>query len=106
LVTLCWYVNISFDLILNFRINFLASCFGSLIFVALPILRTKLTQLVEINEYAIVFIAAGIIETIGHEAIGIISNNIYKSSVKFFPGLVFLIFASTGIFPLIIIGYD
>ncbi len=60
--------------------------------------------MVEINEYAVVFIAAGIIETVGHNAVGVIANDIYKSSVKFFPGLIFLIFAIVGIFPLIIMG--
>jgi len=60
--------------------------------------------LVEINEYAIVFIAAGILETVGYNAVGVIANDIYKSSVKFFPGLVFLVFAIVGVFPLIIMG--
>ena len=72
----------------------------------MPVLRTKLTKLVEINEYAIVFIAAGIIETVGHNAVGILANDIYKASVKFFPGLVFLVFAITGIIPLVIMGYE
>jgi uncharacterized protein with PQ loop repeat len=58
---------------------FLAACVGSLIFISLAILRTKSTKLVEINEYAIVFIAAGIIETVG-----VVANNIYKHSVKSF----------------------
>jgi hypothetical protein len=55
---------------------FLAGCVGSLFFISLAILRTKL---VEINEYAIVFIAAGIIETVG-----VVANNISKHSVKSF----------------------
>jgi hypothetical protein len=43
---------------------YIAACVGSLFFISLSVLRTKLTKLVEINEYAVIFIAAGIIETI------------------------------------------
>ena len=83
----------------------LAACIGSTFFVSLPVLRAKLSKLVETNEYAIVFIAAGIIETIGLNAVGVLANSIYKSSVKFFPGLVFLVFAIVGVFPLILMRY-
>jgi PCFT/HCP family folate transporter-like MFS transporter 1/3 len=93
-----------FSFVKQIWLLYLAACIGSLFFISLPVLRTKLTKLVEINEYAVVFIAAGIIETVGHNAVGVIANDIYKSSVKFFPGLVFLIFAIVGVFPLIIMG--
>jgi hypothetical protein len=89
-----------------FSLILLAASIGSLFFVALPPLRTKLTKLVEVNEYATVFIAAGIVETIGHEAVGALANAIYKGSLKFFPGLVFLVFAITGVCPLAIMRYD
>jgi len=58
-----------------------------------------------VNEYALVFIAAGIIETVGHQALGAVANGIYNATLQFFPGLVFLIFASTGVFPLAITMY-
>jgi len=89
-----------------FSLILLAACIGSLFFVTLPVLRTKLTKQVEVNEYAIIFIAAGMVETIGHDAIGAVANSIYKASLKFFPGLVFVVFASTGVIPLSIMMYD
>jgi len=89
-----------------FSLILLAACIGSLFFITLPILRTKLTKLVDVNEYAVVFIAAGILETIGYEAVGAVSNGINKASLQFFPGLVFLVFAITGVFPLAIMRYD
>ena len=72
----------------------------------MPILRTKLIRLVEINEFAIVFIGSSIIDTIGILAIGAAANSIYKASFQSFPGLIFIVFAIFGIFPLTIMGYD
>jgi hypothetical protein len=89
-----------------FSLILLAVCLESLFFLALPILRTKLTKLVKINEYAIVFIAAGVVETIGHQGIGAVANDIYKASLQFFPGLIFLVFAIIGVFPIVIMMYD
>jgi hypothetical protein len=89
-----------------FSFILLAACIGSLFFITLPILRAKLTKFVELNEYAVVFVAAGIIETVGHDALGAVSNGIYNASLQFFPGLVFLVFAITGAFPLAIMRYD
>ncbi len=83
---------------------YIAACVGSLFFISLSVLRTKLRKLVEINEYTVVFIGAGIIETIGHNAVGVVANDIYKSSVRFFPGLMFVVFAIVWVFPLIIMG--
>jgi hypothetical protein len=71
----------------------------------MPILRTKLTLLVEKNEYAVVFIGAGIIETLGHSAVGAAANRIYNASLDFFPGLIFLIFAATGLVPIAMMRY-
>ena len=89
-----------------FLLVLLAVCIGSLFFITLPVLRTKLTRLVEANEYAVVFIAAGIVETTGHHAVGALANAIYRASLHVFPGLVFLVFATTGLFPLAIMRYD
>src|SRR4051794_32046518 len=80
-----------------------AACIGSLFFITLPVLRTKLTRLIEINEYAIVFIGAGIIETVGLSVVGAVSNSIYKASINFFPGLIFMVFAFLGLFPIAMI---
>jgi hypothetical protein len=68
------------------------------------VLRSKVTKLVAKNEFAIVFIGAGIIESIGHQAVGFVSTNIYKASVHFFPGLVFLVFALIGLVAIVIMG--
>jgi hypothetical protein len=69
------------------------------------VLRSKATKLVKENEYAVVFIGAGIIESIGHQAVGIISNNIYKATLHFFPGLVFIVFALLGLVAIIIMRW-
>ncbi len=79
---------------------------GSLSFIIMPVLRTKLTNVVESNEYAIIFIGAGIIDTLGHSAVSAAANSIYNASLNFFPGLVFVVFAGTGIFPIALMGYD
>jgi hypothetical protein len=68
------------------------------------VLRSKVTKLVAENEFAIVFIGAGTIESIGHQAMGIVSNNIYKASLHFFPGLVFVVFALICIVAIVIMG--
>jgi hypothetical protein len=68
------------------------------------VLRSKVTKLVKKNEYAIIFVGAGIIESIGHQAVGVLSNSIYKLSLNFFSGLVFLVFAAIGLVAIIIMG--
>lgn len=98
---------ITFSLIFGFfLLVLLAVCIGSLFFITLPVLRTKLTRLVETNEYAVVFIAAGVVETTGHHAVGALANAIYRASLQVFPSLVFLVFAATCIFPLAIMRYE
>jgi hypothetical protein len=57
------------------------------------------------NEYAIVFIGAGIVEAIGHSLVGVAANGIYNASLNFFPGLVFLVFAVTGLVPIAMMRY-
>jgi hypothetical protein len=79
-----------------------AICIRSLYFVTQPVLRSKLTKLVKKNEYAVIFIGAGIIESIGHQAVGVVTNSIYKISLHFFPSLVFLVFALIGFVAIII----
>jgi hypothetical protein len=85
---------------------FVAVCIGSLFFITMPVLRTKLTEVIEANEYAILFIGAGIIDTIGGSVVGVVANSIYNASLNFFPGLIFLVFALIGLFPIALMGYD
>ncbi|CAF3837992.1 unnamed protein product [Adineta steineri] len=83
-----------------------ASAFiGSFFFITMPILRSKLSRLVEPTEYAIVFIAAAFIEAGGDKAMDAVSNAIYNASLHFLPGLIFLVLALLGIFPLLIMSY-
>jgi len=72
----------------------------------MPVLRAKLTSVVETNEYAIVFIGAGIVDTVGGSVVGVVANSIYNASLNFFPGLIFVVFALTGLFPVALMGYD
>ena len=62
--------------------------------------------MIETNEYAIAFIAAGIIQTIAFPLINTAANGIYNATVNSFPGLVFLIFAGIEVFPVAIMWYD
>jgi len=69
------YENKSF--FFSFVFLFLLAVFiGCLFFVVMAVLRSQLTKLVDQNEYALVFIATGIVETIGSYVLGIISNEI------------------------------
>ncbi|CAF4240122.1 unnamed protein product [Rotaria magnacalcarata] len=84
---------------------YIAASIGSLFFITMPVLRSKLSRLVEPSEYAIVFIAAAFIEAGGDKAIDAASNSIYNASLHFWPGLVFLVLTLLSIFPLFIMGY-
>ncbi|CAF4203796.1 unnamed protein product [Rotaria socialis] len=72
---------------------YIAASIGSLFFITMPVLRSKLSRLVEPSEYAIVFIAAAFIEAGGDKGIDAASNSIYNASLHFWPGLVFLVLA-------------
>lgn len=80
----------------------LGASIGSLFFITMPVLRSKLSRLVEPSEYAIVFIAAAFIEAGGDKAMDVVSNAIYNASLHYWPGLVFFVLALIGIFPLLI----
>ncbi len=69
-------------------------------------LRTKLTGTIETNEYAIAFIGAGVVETLGQSAVSAGANAVYNASLNFFPGLIFLVFAITGLIPIAMMWYD
>jgi hypothetical protein len=83
-----------------------AVCIGSLYFIASPVFRTKLTRTIETNEYAIAFIGAGVVESLGHSAVSAGANAIYNASLNFFSGLIFLVFAITGLIPIAMMWYD
>ncbi len=89
-----------------FSFILVAVCIGGLFFSTMPVLRTKLTGLIEKNEYALVFIGAGIVETLGNSAVSAVGNRIYNATLDSFPGLIFLIFAVTGLFPIAMMMYD
>jgi hypothetical protein len=75
---------------------YLAVCIGSLFLVLIPILRARITKLVEPNEYAVVFILASIFESGGSYAIAAMANEIYRVSFIFYSGLAFFVFALFG----------
>ncbi|CAF3596226.1 unnamed protein product [Rotaria sp. Silwood1] len=78
---------------------------GCLFFVVMAVLRSHLTKLVNDNEYALVFIATGIVETIGSYVIGIITNVIYARTIEIYPGIIFFILSGIGLIPLGINGF-
>mgnify|MGYP001042648249 FL=1 len=82
----------------------LAVFIGCLFFVVMAVVRSQLTKLVDQTEYALVFIATGIVETIGSYILGIISNAIYARTIDIYPGIIFFILAGIGFIPLIISG--
>ncbi|CAM4821252.1 unnamed protein product [Rotaria magnacalcarata] len=46
-----------------------------------------------------------LIEVVGDKAVGAASNAIYKASLNFWPGMVFLVLSILGIFPLLLMCY-
>ena len=70
----------------------------------MAVLRSQLTKLVDEDEYALVFIATGIVETIGSYVLGIVSNAIYARTIEIYPGIIFFILAGIGLIPLMLTG--
>lgn len=68
------------------------------------VLRSLLTKLVNESEFALVFIATGIVETIGSYVLGIVTNAIYAQTIKVYPGIIFFILAAIGFIPLGLMG--
>jgi hypothetical protein len=73
---------------------YLAVCIGAVYSVLAPIVRCRITKLVEPNEYACVFILASIFESGGTFAISAMTNEIYRISLTFYSGLVFFVLAT------------
>jgi hypothetical protein len=84
---------------------YLAVCIGSLFYVLIPVIRSRITKLVEPNEYACVFILTVIFESAGYFAISALANEIYAVSLKFFPGLVYIVFAGVGVLAIVLMLY-
>ena len=77
---------------------------GCLFFVVMAILRAQLTKLVDETEFALVFIATGIVETVGAYVVGIVANEIYAETVQIYSGLVFFVLAAICVIPLGVTG--
>jgi MFS family permease len=84
---------------------YLAICIGAAFNVLFPVIRSRITKSVEPNEYAVVFILAGIIESGGYYAISAMANEIYRVSLAFFPGLVFIVFTFFGALAILLMLY-
>jgi FtsH-binding integral membrane protein len=82
----------------------LAVFIGCLFFVVMAVLRSRLTKLVNDTEFALVFIATGIVETLGSYVVGIVANAIYAQTIEIYPGMIFFILAGIGLIPLAING--
>jgi MFS family permease len=75
---------------------YLAICIGSVFTVLIPVVRSRITKLVQPNEYACVFILAGIFESGGSYAFSAMGNEIYRATLTFYVGFVFFVFALFG----------
>ena len=75
---------------------YLAVGIGAFYSVLIPIVRSRITKLVEPSEYALVFILAMIAESGGYYGMSALTNEIYRISVTFLPGLVYFVIALFG----------
>jgi hypothetical protein len=83
---------------------YLAGCIGSLFIVLVPILRSRITKLVEPNEFAVVFILASIVESGGSYAISAMANEIYRETLAIYSGIAFFVFAAFGTVTLLLLS--
>ena len=81
---------------------YLAVCIGAFYFVLVPVIRSRITKLVEPSEYAMVFILAMILESGGYYAISALTNEIYQLSVTFLPGLVYFVISLFSVLALLL----
>ena len=81
---------------------YLAVCISGLFPVLSPVIRSRISKLVEPDEYAVVFILASVFESGGYYAISALANGVYQASVTFFPGLVFFVFVAIGAFAILL----
>ncbi|CAF0912704.1 unnamed protein product [Didymodactylos carnosus] len=83
---------------------FAAVCIGAVFRVTCGVLRSRITKVVEPNEYAVVFVFAGIFESAGSYALSAMCNAIYNATIHTDPGFVFVVIAGVGILPLLTMG--
>ena len=76
---------------------YLAVCIGALHPVLMPVIRSRITKLVEPTEYALVFILVMIIDTGGYYGMSALTNEIYRISITFLRGLVYFVIALFGV---------
>jgi PCFT/HCP family folate transporter-like MFS transporter 1/3 len=84
---------------------YLAVCIGGIYSVLTPVIRSRITKLVEPNEYAVVFILASVFESGGYYAISAVANEIYRVSLTYYQGLVFFVFAIVGAVGILLMLY-
>jgi hypothetical protein len=84
---------------------YVAVSMGAIYSIFVPVIRSRITKLVEPSEYAMVFIFTLIVESGGYFAIAAVANEIYQISITYLPGLVFFVFAAVGIIPLLMMMY-
>ncbi|CAF0856944.1 unnamed protein product [Adineta ricciae] len=84
-------------------ILYVAVCIGAWYSVLVPVVRSRITKLVEPTEYAVVFILASVFESGGYYAISALANEIYRESLTFYPGLVYFVFATVGVVAILLI---
>jgi len=84
---------------------FVAAIIGASYHVFSPVIRSRITKLVEPNEYACVFILTLIFESGGSYAINAMVNEIYRISVTFYSGLVFFVLATIGALGIVLLLY-
>lgn len=89
---------------LSLLLFFAAVLIGCLFFVVMAVLRSHLTKLVTEHEFALVFIATGIVETVGSYVVGIVANQIYAQTIEIYSGIIFFILAGLCLIPLAMIG--
>ncbi|CAF4617142.1 unnamed protein product [Rotaria sp. Silwood1] len=83
-------------------ILYLAVGIGSVFTVLVPIIRSRITKLVEPDEYAVVFILASVFESGGYYAISALTNEIYQISLTFYPGLVYFCLTIIGVIAILV----
>lgn len=76
---------------------YMGASIGALYHVFSPVIRARITKLVEPTEYATVFILTLIFESGGNYAINALSNEIYKATLTIYSGIVYFAFSTFGI---------
>lgn len=84
---------------------YMAVSFGAFSHVFTPVIRARITKLVEPSEYATVFILTLLFESGGSYAINALSNEIYRTTLTTYSGIVYFVFSLFGILGIILLLY-